>query len=131
MKTKREIGSDAESRAAWFYRRRLFRIIARNWTCKGGELDLVVKRGALVVFVEVRSRGAGSLGTAAESIDAAKRSRLVEAARKFVLENGLEAATIRFDVVTFDTSISRPALRCYRDAFRPEADPRKPWKYRR
>jgi len=122
-----EIGAAAERRAAWFYRFRLFRVLERNWRGGKGEIDLIVRRGRLLVFVEVRFRGEGSLAASHETIDRIKRENVIKAAERYLA--GVKGdVEVRFDVVAFDASgDSNGRLRHYPDAFRPEADTGRPW----
>jgi putative endonuclease len=77
-----------------------YRIVGRNYRCKAGELDLIACDGDVLCFVEVRSRADDVHGTPLETIDGRKRSRVISAARWFVLENPqVEEMTMRFDVV--------------------------------
>ena len=74
--------------------------LAANHTEKGGELDLVLKDGATVVFVEVRQRRSADYGSAAESLDARKLLRIRQTARLFLLKTfGTEEIDCRFDAV--------------------------------
>lgn len=91
-------GDAAEALAAEFLQRRGLRIVARNYRCRFGEIDLVAEAGAALVFVEVRARKSGDFGGPAESITAAKRRRLVAAARHY-LAAGRRDRPSRFDVV--------------------------------
>lgn len=70
----------------------------RNWRCKGGEIDLVMRDGATLVFVEVRARGSMGYGGAAASITAAKQARVILAARHYLAAKGLDVPC-RFDAV--------------------------------
>lgn len=93
-------------------------LLARNYRCRGGEIDLVMRDGAALVFVEVRLRG--SLEDAAESITAAKRRKLTTAARRFVqLEMGGADAdwAFRFDAALVDGA---KKIRWLRDTMRLE-----------
>jgi putative endonuclease len=91
-------GNAAESLAAAFLERQGLKILERNYRCRFGEIDLVARSGAVLVFVEVRARKSEAFGGAAGSITAAKRRRLVAAARHFVARRRVERAC-RFDVV--------------------------------
>lgn len=90
-------GDSAEALAALFLERRGLKILARNYRCRFGEIDLVAENGATLVFVEVRARRSEGFGGPAESITAAKRRRLVAAARHYLAAAGERPA--RFDVV--------------------------------
>ena len=94
-------GGDAEDRAAAFLAERGLAIVARNFRTRLGEIDLVARDGATLVFVEVRYRAGKGFGGAVESITAGKRSRLVAAANQYLARLGAEPPC-RFDVVTVD-----------------------------
>ena len=90
----------AESLAAEWYRRDGFSIVAMNWRCEGGELDVVVRRGSLLVICEVKARATAAFGTPLEAMSETKQHRVRRAAMRFVREHGLGACTVRFDVAS-------------------------------
>jgi putative endonuclease len=95
------------------------RDLAANASYRGGELDLVMRDGACVVFVEVRYRRHAGFGGGAASVDAGKRRRLLHAAQLFlVAHRDLRDAPCRFDVVDASGDPDAPTLRWLRDAFR-------------
>ena len=97
-------GDAAEDRALAHLQRAGLRLVARNYRTPhrgGGEIDLVMRDGATLVFVEVRGRRGGSHGGAAASIGWAKRQRIVFAARHFLLRLP-SPPPCRFDVVAID-----------------------------
>ena len=91
-------GEPAENLAAAFLERQGLTILERNYRCRFGEIDLVTRSGALLVFVEVRARKSAAFGGAAGSITAAKRRRLVAAARHYLAARRVDSAC-RFDAV--------------------------------
>ncbi|MGH8623338.1 MAG: YraN family protein [Burkholderiales bacterium] len=91
-------GEPAENLAADFLERRGLTILERNYRCRFGEIDIVARSGALLVFVEVRARSSEAFGGAAGSITPAKRRRLVAAARHYLAARRADRAC-RFDVV--------------------------------
>ena len=91
-------GDADEARAAAYLESRSLRIVARNFRCKAGEIDLIAMSGQTTVFVEVRARTSDRFGGAAASITAAKRRRLVNTARYYLAQTGGDRAC-RFDVV--------------------------------
>lgn len=99
MTTRRQTGDRGEARAAVFLEHRGFVILARNWHCRAGELDLVAQSGATIVFVEVRVRAAGTTA-AAVSIGTRKQARLVTAAQTYLAQHDAADADWRIDVVT-------------------------------
>ena len=93
-------GRRAEDLCADLMGRAGLEVLARNWRCRLGEIDLIARDGATLVFVEVRRRASSRVfGGAAESIDAAKRRRIAAAARHYLARLGTEPPC-RFDVVT-------------------------------
>jgi putative endonuclease len=93
-------GDAAEAQAADFLMRRGLKVLARNYRCRGGEIDLVCCDGATLVFVEVRLRTHRGFGGAAESITAAKQRRIALAARHYLAGKAMPAC--RFDAVLLD-----------------------------
>ncbi len=92
------LGQLGEQRAAAFFLQRHFRIVARNFRCRLGEIDLIVAQNGLLVFVEVRVRRPGAWGDAAESIHWHKQQRLRRAARVYLMRQGHEGPC-RFDAI--------------------------------
>jgi putative endonuclease len=82
--SKRALGNRGEELAARLLVQKGYRIVARNWRCRIGELDLVTEHSGCLVFVEVRTRRGESLGSAEESITTAKRMRLAALAESYV-----------------------------------------------
>ncbi len=91
-------GGPAERLAAAFLEREGLKILERNYRCRFGEIDLVASSGPALVFVEVRARRSEAYGGAAGSITAAKRRRIVAAARHYLGRQRADRAC-RFDVV--------------------------------
>lgn len=102
MATTREKGIAAEHQAAVFLAGHGLTVVERNFRVRGGEIDLVCRDGNTVVFVEVRLRGSVLFGGAAASITAAKRMRLVLAARHWLARHGSDRRPCRFDCLLFD-----------------------------
>ena len=96
--TTRSKGKRGEDVAAAALVRNGYEILARNWRCTEGELDLVAKHRGEVVFVEVRARADGT-GAALESISPRKSARLQNLAQAYLAEHGLDDAAYRIDVV--------------------------------
>jgi len=113
----RRRGEAVEQAASDLLRTHGLREVARNAGYRCGELDLVMRDGHVLVFVEVRYRRNAGFGGGAESIDARKRQRLVRAAQAFLAgHRSWSDAPCRFDVV--EASGEPPRLRWIRDAFR-------------
>jgi putative endonuclease len=98
-------GRAAEDTALRFLEDRGLVLLERNYRCRMGELDLVMRDGDSLVFVEVRARGQATFGGAAASVGHAKQRRLVAAARHFLMTHPPAAALpARFDVVAISGS---------------------------
>ena len=94
-------GEDAENLAATFVQRAGLKLVARNYRCRFGEIDLIVRDGNTLVFVEVRMRSNDRFGGAAASITATKRAKLLRAARHYIANSALTPAC-RFDALLVD-----------------------------
>jgi putative endonuclease len=95
----RALGAQAEARAAQYLQRKGYRVVDRNWTCRGGEIDLVCEHGDTLVFVEVRARADTRHGAPLETVHDLKRRRLVRAAEVYLTKKQLWDRACRFDVV--------------------------------
>lgn len=93
-------GARAEAAAESFLVDRGLFVLARNHHCRQGEIDLIVRDGEEIVFVEVRARRAGGLVDPLASVTVAKQRRIVRAAQDYLMRSGLEARPCRFDVVS-------------------------------
>jgi putative endonuclease len=100
-----------------FLRARRYRIVARNFRCRAGELDLVALDGDTVVFVEVRSRRGAGAGTPLESVDARKQAQVSRVARHFLAGERWHDRDVRFDVVGVRFDREPPEVEHVRAAF--------------
>ena len=107
-------GAQAEALAAAFLERKGLKVLARNYRCRMGEIDLVAQDGATIVFVEVRSRASSAFGGARASITSAKRQRLLKAARHYV-SRLRTLPQCRFDALLVEGD--PPRIEWLRDAF--------------
>jgi putative endonuclease len=103
-------GDAAEALARQHLVRHGLRLLAQNWRCRLGELDLVMLDVDTVVFVEVRYRSHRAWGGAAESVDARKREKLSRAAQLFLQQESRWATyPCRFDVIAITADSQAPA----------------------
>jgi putative endonuclease len=110
-------GHGAEKRAAWWLRLKGYRVLAINWRSVAGEIDLIVRRGGTLAFIEVKQRI--DTDAAAHSLAPQQRARLVRAAGLFVAQRPeLADLTLRFDLMAFGR-LGRPIH--MKDAWRPES----------
>jgi putative endonuclease len=111
-------GHDAEILACTRLEQAGLHLLCRNYRCPRGEIDLIMNDGGILVFVEVRYRRSSAYGSAAESVDKRKQSRLLAAAQHYLMNNQHDAPC-RFDVVAINGAAS-PGIEWLRDAFRPD-----------
>jgi putative endonuclease len=110
---RRARGAAGEERAAAWYEASGYRVLARNWRCREGELDVVVTDGRCVVFCEVKSRSSAAFGLPAEAVTRAKRERLRRLAASWLEATGTRPREVRFDVA----AILGDELEIIEDAF--------------
>lgn len=114
----RVIGRVGEDAAERWYMGRGYRLLARNWRCRIGELDLVLARGDMVIVCEVKARRGSRYGGGWEAVHVRKRAKLRALAEAFLLSRDLRPRSIRFDVasaaVGADGSVR---LHVFQDAF--------------
>lgn len=92
-------GRRGEDAAAALYVRRGYRVIARNWRCRLGELDLVAARGRTLAVCEVKTRRGARFGGGFEAVDARKQQKLRAVAEVFLLQHEVQG-DVRFDVAS-------------------------------
>lgn len=91
-------GRKAERAAEKALRRAGYRVLARNWRCGVGEIDLVAREGESLVFVEVKAKSSDAFGRAAEMVTARKRRQVARAAAAYLAAKNLAETPCRFDV---------------------------------
>ena len=98
-RARRDLGDFGERVAARHLEAKGYRIRERNYRTREGEVDIIAERGGTLIFVEVRARRGDALGTAAESVTAAKARRIVAAAEAYLQANEDCPADQRIDVI--------------------------------
>jgi len=96
---RRELGAAGEQAAERFLQKRRYVIVARNYRCKLGEIDLVALHRGTLVFVEVKTRRPGGFGHPFEAVGLRKQRQIARAARHFIARHRLHDRDARFDVV--------------------------------
>jgi len=111
-------GVPGESLACRHLEGKGFVILARNYRCRSGEVDVVARHGNTTVFVEVKERHGASHGVGCDSVTFGKRRRIVRAARLYASSHRLDETPLRFDVVSIDwAATGRPVIRHDEGAF--------------
>ena len=104
MRVKDAVGRHGEELAARHLEAAGLRLLARNWRCREGELDIVARDGAVLVFVEVKTRSSLAYGAPAEAVGRAKSARIRHLALRWIMAQRDEPEpqfweAVRFDVV--------------------------------
>lgn len=101
---KQRIGDAGEAMALAYLQQHRLVLVERNFVCKGGEIDLIMRNDDMIVFVEVRHRAVGRFGDAAASVTRRKQNRLIVAAQSY-LQRYRHPPACRFDVVAIDGAV--------------------------
>lgn len=106
---RRAVGAYGERLAERHLRDQGLVVLARNWRCGDGEIDLILRDGDDVVFCEVKTRRSDTYGTPAEAINPTKIQRLRRLAARWLTETPVRPREVRFDVVAVVTQPKGPA----------------------
>jgi len=111
-------GRTGEAVTEALYVRRGFRVVARNWSCRIGELDLVMQRGGLLVICEVKTRRGARFGAGFDAVDARKRRKLRAVGEVFLQRTRVRPVAVRFDVASVRLRLDGSAVvDVFEDAF--------------
>jgi len=118
---KESLGRWGEKRCEKFLKRKGLKTLTRNFSCKTGEIDLImVDRDGTLVFVEVKTRASEDFGSSESVVTKTKQARMLRTARYFLATNNIENRPFRFDVVTIVLGEKNPEqIRHYENAFVP------------
>jgi putative endonuclease len=97
------LGRDGEAAALEWYRRQGYTLVARNWRCSIGELDLIMTRGGELVICEVKARRGDAFGGPYEAVTARKQHKLARLAELFLASTDARPSSVRFDVASVVT----------------------------
>lgn len=113
------IGTQGEQQALQYLLKQRYQLVKQNWRYKHLEVDLIMKDGAQLVFVEVKTRSSGSFGLPYEAVNWQKQRKLSQAATIYIRQHQYQGE-IRFDVVSiFANKDQRYDIRHIKDAFWP------------
>ena len=97
---KRQVGTQYESMAVQYLTEAGYHILERNFRCRTGEIDIIAKDGAYLVFVEVKYRASAACGSALEAVDYRKQQSILRVSQYYMVSHGYGTQTnCRFDVV--------------------------------
>lgn len=115
MNEKAKTGNEGEKQAAEYLRGKGYEILVRNYRHKHAEIDLIIKKGSFIVFVEVKTRSYSFYGEPEAFVDSKKAATVIRAAEQYTYENKYEG-NIRFDIVSVKTG-DNPEIVHFEDAF--------------
>ena len=115
MNEKAKTGKEGEDRAAEYLQGKGYEIIVRNYRYKHAEIDLIVKKGSFIVFVEVKTRSYSFFGEPEAFVDSKKAATVIGAAEQYTFDNKYEG-NIRFDIVSVKKG-ENPEIVHFEDAF--------------
>lgn len=111
-----QTGRVAEEKALEYLQKQNLQLIMRNYNCRLGEIDLVMRDGSCLVFIEVRSRTNLCFGGGIASITYAKKQKIIKSAYHYIMKHKLESqCPLRFDVVSIDGKLGE--ITWLKDAF--------------
>jgi len=110
-RTRKSLGQRGEELAAEKLIELGYTLLARNYRCAYGEIDLIAQKGETLVFVEVRTRRGTAFGSPEESITARKQAHLIAAAQHYLQENLVSNENWRIDVVAVEMAKNGKLLR--------------------
>lgn len=114
---RRKAGNIGEDAVCGFLVRHGYEIIKRNFTVRGGEIDIIAEKADIIAFVEVKTRTIGSMTSAEEAADLRKQRLIIRTAQAY-LQNVAQPLQCRFDVATVETEGGKvKKLRYYVNAF--------------
>jgi putative endonuclease len=95
---RRAIGQAGEDAVVAWYVAAGYEVVSRNWRVRGGEIDLIARRGPVVVFCEVKTRRSDAFGGPAEAVTPRKQARIRGLAVQWLAVHAVRAEQVRFDV---------------------------------
>lgn len=114
---RRKAGNIGEDAVCGFLVRHGYEIIKRNFTVRGGEIDIIAEKADIIAFVEVKTRTIGSMTSAEEAVDLRKQRLIIRTAQAY-LQNAAQPLQCRFDVAAVELENGRvKKLRYYVNAF--------------
>jgi putative endonuclease len=114
---KQLLGREGERLAEQYLKKKGYKVIERNYRCRGAELDLIVLDRRVIVFVEVKTRTGHGFGSPFEAVEFRKQQKMIQAAQYFLNEKKLYQRDARFDVVGISWPAGEPVVEHIENAF--------------
>lgn len=116
---RQRLGEEGEAGACAELERLGYRVIARRYRSRFGEIDIVADEGGTVVFVEVKTKTDDSFGDPVEAVTPQKQRQIIAMGEEYATYRCPPNTPCRFDVVAIDRSVIPARITVYKDAFRP------------
>lgn len=97
---KQAFGEASEKKAAEYLRQQGYRILSLNYRTKLGEIDIIARDGAVICFVEVKSRSSFAFGHPKDAVDSRKQRKISQCALLYLKENNIYEKSCRFDILS-------------------------------
>lgn len=115
---RKKLGEGGEEIALRFLKKRRFKIVAQNYRCKFGEVDIIARDpDNILTFIEVKTRSSRTHGTPQEAVHLRKQEQISRVALEFIQRYGLENQRARFDVVAVQLSSAGYTIEFIQNAF--------------
>ncbi len=112
-----QLGELGEKLALKRIKRYGYKLVAKNYRCPLGEIDLIAKDGDCLVFIEIKTRKNSSTGNAKEAIDKRKRRQISKVALYYMKANGCCDVKSRFDIIAINILGGKEEIELIKDAF--------------
>ncbi len=99
LNSRQRLGRSGEEKVAGYLQKKGYTILVKNYRCKAGEIDIIARDGAELVFIEVKTRSSLRFGFPAESVTPRKQRQISRAAQWYLAEQQLFEVPARFDVI--------------------------------
>ena len=118
MEIRKQLGDNSEAMAQNYLEQRGYRLVQKNFRCKTGEIDLIMQKGEMLIFAEVRSKTSSRYGEPLETVNKAKQDKIKKAAAYYLYTHPKQAdCYCRFDVLSVLWINSTPQITWIEDAF--------------
>ena len=117
LNRQQQFGRRSEHLAAQYLKLKGYRILETNYRSPVGEIDIIAREKATIVFVEVKARSSRRFGSPKGAVTPAKQRKISMAALDYLRRTGQTEASARFDVVAIDTAAGLPAIEVVKNAF--------------
>ena len=117
LNRQQQFGRSSERLAVEYLKRTGYQIIETNYRSTSGEIDIIAREKATIVFVEVKARSSSRFGSPKGAVTATKQRKISMAALEYLKKSGMTESPARFDVVAIDTAAGKMDIEVVKNAF--------------